>query len=303
MMQEAVVTLPIEQAAINLAAAVALSSVIGFERQWHNRLAGLRTNTLVALGAATFVVFSDIVPGEGSPSRIAAQVVSGIGFLGAGLIFREGLSVRGLNTAATLWCSAAVGVLAGAGYLAAAAVATSFVAFINLLLRPIVRVINRQPLSTTELEVGYLISVTCRSADEAHIRALLLQGLAAADLALRRLASTDVNGTGQVIVNANLIAHSRVDAAVENIVGRLSLEQTICAARWQTSLDLDHQSLTFSEAAGLVPTVVEYSNARAGATMEHARAGIVEQPAQQTDKILLAHRTKPSRIYNRKLEP
>ena len=266
-------TFPIEQAAINLAAAVALSSVIGFERQWHNRLAGLRTNTLVALGAATFVVFSDIVPGEGSPTRIAAQVVSGIGFLGAGLIFREGLSVRGLNTAATLWCSAAVGVLAGAGYLAAAAVATSFVAFINLLLRPIVRVINRQPLSTTELEVGYLISVTCRSADEAHIRALLLQGLAAADLALRRLDSTDVSSTGQVIVNAHLIAHSRVDAAVENIVGRLSLEQTICAARWQvqTSLDLDHQSLTFSEAAGLVPAVVDIltrAQARRWSTLE-----------------------------------
>lgn len=297
-------TLPIEQAAINLAAAVALSSVIGFERQWHNRLAGLRTNTLVALGAATFVIFSDIVPGEGSPTRMAAQVISGIGFLGAGLIFREGLSVRGLNTAATLWCSAAVGVLAGAGYLAAAAVATAFVAFINLLLRPIVRVINRQPLST-ELEVGYLISVTCRSADEAHIRALLLQGLAAGDLALRRLDSSDVNGTGQVIVNAHLIAHSRVDAAVENIVGRLSLEQTICAARWQvqTNLDLDHQSLTFSEAAGLVRTVVEYSNVHAGAAMEHARAGIVEQPTQQTDKMLLAHRTKPPRIDDRKLEP
>ena len=125
-----------------------------------------------------------------------------------------------------------------------------------------------------------------------------------ADLALRRLDSTDVNSTGQVIVNAHLIAHSRVDAAVENIVGRLSLEQTICAARWQvqTSLDLDHQSLTFSEAAGLVPPWWN-SNARAGATMEHARARIVEQPTQQTDKILLAHRTKPSRIYDRKLEP
>jgi uncharacterized membrane protein YhiD involved in acid resistance len=69
-------------------------------------------------GAASFVVFSGLVPGEGSPTRVAAQVVSGIGFLGAGLIFREGLSVRGLNTAATLWCSAAVGVLAGGGYLA-----------------------------------------------------------------------------------------------------------------------------------------------------------------------------------------
>jgi putative Mg2+ transporter-C (MgtC) family protein len=114
-MHEPLTTLPIEQAAINLAAAAAISSVIGFERQWHNGLAGLRTNKLVALGAATLIVFSDIVPGEGSPVRIAAQAVSGIGLLGAGLIFREGLSVSGLNTAATLWCSAAVSVLARAG--------------------------------------------------------------------------------------------------------------------------------------------------------------------------------------------
>src|SRR6516164_5942263 len=106
----------IAQAALNLAVALALSAIIGFERQWRNRLAGLRTNTLVAIGAASFVIFESLVPDESSPTRIAAQVVSGIGFLGAGLIFREGLSVRGLNTAATLWCSAAVGVLAGAGY-------------------------------------------------------------------------------------------------------------------------------------------------------------------------------------------
>ena len=96
----------IEQAILNLAVALCLSAAIGFERQWRNRLAGLRTNTLVALGAASFVIFEELIPGESSPTRVAAQVVSGIGFLGAGLIFREGLSVRGLNTAATLWCSA-----------------------------------------------------------------------------------------------------------------------------------------------------------------------------------------------------
>ena len=105
----------IEQAALNLAVAFCLRALIGFERQWRNRLAGLRTSTLVALGAASFVVFEALVPEGASPTRVAAQVVSGIGFLGAGLIFREGMSVRGLNTAATLWCSAAVGVLAGAG--------------------------------------------------------------------------------------------------------------------------------------------------------------------------------------------
>ncbi len=146
---------PVEQATINLAVALGLSAVIGFERQWRNRLAGLRTNTLVALGAATFVIFSALVPGDGSPTRVAAQVVSGIGFLGAGLIFREGLSVRGLNTAATLWCSAAIGILAGGGYLLYATVATGFVVFVNLLLRPIVSFINRQPLMSTELEVRY----------------------------------------------------------------------------------------------------------------------------------------------------
>src|SRR3982074_3889962 len=100
-------TIPVEQAAINLAVALGLSAAIGFERQWRNRLAGLRTNTLVALGAATLVVFAALVPGDASPTRVAAQVVSGIGFLGAGLIFREGLSARGMTTAATLWWSAA----------------------------------------------------------------------------------------------------------------------------------------------------------------------------------------------------
>jgi putative Mg2+ transporter-C (MgtC) family protein len=112
------------------------------------------------------------------------------------------LSVRGLNTAATLWCSAAVGVLAGAGYLLYATVATGFVVFVNLLLRPIVNFINRQPLTSTEIETGYLVSVTCHSQDEAHIRALLLQGLANCGLALRRLDSTNMEGTPHVAVNA-----------------------------------------------------------------------------------------------------
>jgi putative Mg2+ transporter-C (MgtC) family protein len=170
-------TVPIEQAAINLALTVALGSVIGFERQWRNRLAGLRTNTLIALGAGSFVVFAALFPEESSPTRVAAQVVSGIGFLGAGVIFREGLNVRGLNTAATLWCSAAVGVLAGAGYAGHAAIVTAFVVFVNLLLRPVVKFINRQPLASTELEIGYIVSITCRGPDEAHLRALLLQSL------------------------------------------------------------------------------------------------------------------------------
>ena len=232
-------TMPIEQAAINLAVALGLSAVIGFERQWRNRLAGLRTNTLVSLGAATFVIFAAVVPGDASPTRVAAQVVSGIGFLGAGLIFREGLNVRGLNTAATLWCSAAIGVLAGGGYLLYATVATGFVVFVNLLLRPIVNFINRQPLTSTELEISYIVSLTCRSPDEAQLRALLLQGLAGSGFSLRRLDSSDVDGGASVVVTAFVNAPHRVDAEVERIVGRLSLEPTVSAARWQAEVHLE----------------------------------------------------------------
>ena len=96
--------------AFRLGSALLFGGIIGFERQWHQRMAGLRTNALVSLGAAGFVVFSMAVA-DSSPTRVAAQVVSGIGFLGAGVILREGINIRGLNTAATLWCSAMVGTL------------------------------------------------------------------------------------------------------------------------------------------------------------------------------------------------
>jgi putative Mg2+ transporter-C (MgtC) family protein len=183
------------------------------------------------------------LPNEDSPTRVAAQVVSGIGFLGAGLIFREGLSVRGLNTAATIWCSAAVGVLAGARFLAYATIATIFVLVVNLLLRPIVIFINRQPMVGGELASEYLLSVTCRHPEEAHIRALLLQGLASCGLTLHRLDSNDVEGTDRVAVTASVSASNRVDSDVEKIIGRLSLEATVSGAHWQVgSIDREARS-------------------------------------------------------------
>jgi hypothetical protein len=113
-------------------------------------MAGLRTNALVSIGAAGFVVFSTTVAGDNSPTRVAAQIVSGIGFLGAGVILREGININGLNTAATLWCSAMVGTFAGAGQLLASVLAGAFVVGTNLLLRSIVRLINKQPLGAIE---------------------------------------------------------------------------------------------------------------------------------------------------------
>jgi putative Mg2+ transporter-C (MgtC) family protein len=223
--------LPIVPAALHLVTAVALGGLIGIERQWRQRLAGLRTNTLVALGAASFLVFSGLA-GDSSPTRVAAQVVSGIGFLGAGLIFKEGLSVHGLNTAATLWCSAAVGVLAGAGYPAHAALTTVLVIFVNLCLRPIAYFIQAQPTSLTELVNRYRITVVCRQDAEAHIRALLLQAMVGATMRFHELTSHNIEGTDRVEVCATITAHARMDEALEQIVGRLSLEAQVTAARW-----------------------------------------------------------------------
>lgn len=226
-------------AILNLGAAALLGACIGFERQWRHRMAGLRTNTLVAIGAASFVVFESLFPDSGSPTRVAAQVVSGIGFLGAGIIFREGLQVSGLNTAATLWCSAAVGLLAGGGHPLHAAVATAFVVGINLALRPLVRFINRQPLMQAATEYHYRVRVVCGGSDEAHVRALLLHGTSNAPLSLRQLESLDLLDSGRVEVVALLSAPSDCNANLEQIVGRLSLEPTVSAASWKVEQVLE----------------------------------------------------------------
>jgi putative Mg2+ transporter-C (MgtC) family protein len=219
--------------AIRLGTALLIGAVIGFERQWRQRMAGLRTNALVAMGAAGFVIFSTTVSGDNSPTRMAAQIVSGIGFLGAGVILREGINIRGLNTAATLWCAAMVGTFAGAGQLVASVLAGAFIVGTNLFLRPIVRLINKQPLSAVELETQYAVELRCQGQQEAHIRALLLQATASAGLGLRRLTSENLDDSHQVTVSALLVSPNRHDAALEQIIGRMSLEPCVTAARWQ----------------------------------------------------------------------
>jgi putative Mg2+ transporter-C (MgtC) family protein len=143
------------------------------------------------------------------------------------------MQVSGLNTAATLWCSAAVGLLAGSGHPLHAVLAASFVILINLLLRPLVRLINQQPIVHTESDFHYHVRVVCRSPEEAHVRALLLQGTNSGQLSLRQLESTDIEGNGRVKVDAHLNAHSKSDAVLEQVVGRLSLEPTVSAASWR----------------------------------------------------------------------
>lgn len=164
---------------IELLTAFILGALIGMERQLRQRTAGLRTNTLVSVGAAIFVSLGarlfEIDHGSQTPISIVAYVVSGIGFLGAGAIMKEGASVSGLNTAATLWGSGAVGACAGAGLLAEALIAALFVLASNTLLRPVVNQINRRPFSEESSEALYVVYVICARDLHADVRQDILQ--------------------------------------------------------------------------------------------------------------------------------
>jgi putative Mg2+ transporter-C (MgtC) family protein len=225
--------------AARAAVALVLGAAIGLERQWRQRTAGLRTNALVALGAALFELFAILLTNQrgADPTRIAAYVVSGIGFLGAGVILRDGIHVRGINTAATIWCSAAVGVLAGAGYLPAAALAAALILAAHLALRPVARRLDRLPASPdTEVETTYRFRAVTRAADEAHIRTLLVRELTGDDFVLHSVQSHDLDGgTGLVEVTAELQHHGRDDLALEAAVSRLSLEPAVSSVTWTTS--------------------------------------------------------------------
>ncbi len=228
--------LPILTVGANLLAAAGLGAAIGLERQWRQRLAGLRTNTLVALGAATFLIYARLLSDDAGAERIAAQVVSGIGFLGAGVIFKEGLNVRGLNTAATLWCAAAVGLLAGGGFPIYGALAAAGVIATNLLMRPLVRLINRQPVDSSEMATSYLVSILCHGGDAARLRSRLAQEFAQVpDVEVSELSSGYLEGADRVEISATVTSHKRREIALETIVGSLSQEIGVTRASWTSA--------------------------------------------------------------------
>jgi putative Mg2+ transporter-C (MgtC) family protein len=170
---------------VSLSVAFVFGTLIGAERQYRQRSAGLRTNVLVSVGAAAFVDLAEHLNGAEGAVRVIAYVVSGIGFLGAGAIMKEGMNVRGLNTAATLWASAAVGSCAGADMVAQSAALTIFVLAGNTLLRPLVNAIDRIPLSEHSSEAVYEISVTTTAARAAEVRDAMNERLEAASYPVR----------------------------------------------------------------------------------------------------------------------
>jgi putative Mg2+ transporter-C (MgtC) family protein len=227
--------MPLWVFALNISAALLMGAVIGLERQWRQHTAGLRTNALVALGAAMFVSLSRLMDDTNSPTRIASYIVSGLGFLRGGVILRDGLNVKGLNTAATIWCSGAVGTLAGAGFPGEALVGTSAVLFVHLSLRPVVQWVETRKTTATDVETYYRLRVECESAHDAHVRHILLRHVGGHEkLSLQGLTTEDTENN-RTVVQADIFALQRNDRALEAIVARVSIEPEVRAVSWQRS--------------------------------------------------------------------
>jgi putative Mg2+ transporter-C (MgtC) family protein len=208
-------------------------ALIGIERQWRARMAGLRTIALVAGGATLFVLYSTM-DGSANSTQVAAYVVSGIGFLGGGVILRDGFNVRGLNTAATLWCAAAVGVLSASGHLAFAGIATAAVLAVHVLGRPLGRLIDRDEPTEEDGDLRpYRLHITCRSKNEPHIRALIVQNTGTGDVILRGWSPPRAAAGTETQLSASLLLDGDAATRLENLVARLSLEPGIQAVHWQ----------------------------------------------------------------------
>lgn len=135
----------LEQFIVYLLICFFLSFFIGIERQYRQRSVGLRTTILVAIGSYLFVSFSVLLNGYNiDVTRIAAQIVTGIGFLGAGVILKDGVKIRGLTTAATLWCTASIGVLCASGFILEAISGTVIILFSNVFLRYVNKIVNQK---------------------------------------------------------------------------------------------------------------------------------------------------------------
>ena len=205
--------------------------MIGLERQWRHRMAGTRTNALVAAGAAAFVMAGSLIPGDASgQARVASYVVSGIGFLGAGVIFKEGASVQGLNTAATIWCSAAVGTLAGMGYPLYSAWTAAAVLLTNITLRPLTYKLRPE---LKPQETDYQFELVCATQDEAHLRALLLNSIDRRRVTLHALTAEAIDHAKSVRVSAKFKAPCRDDQCLEQLVSRFSLEGGVTSVSWR----------------------------------------------------------------------
>jgi putative Mg2+ transporter-C (MgtC) family protein len=221
--------------------ATVLGLAIGFERQWRSRMAGLQTMALVSMGSALFLILSAYsFNQEVNRLTVAAQIVSGIGFLGAGVIMKQGLSVTGLNTAATLWSTAAVGALAGAWMWREAIAGAAIVVAGNWFLQPLANRMDRVHAKRDNHEAmpaDYILEVVCQREVETDMKAVVANAMPPPQFRLRSIQVNPAHAQGQVDLQAGYATAARDDEIAEQAIRTLSRRPGVTSARWSV---VDH---------------------------------------------------------------
>lgn len=212
---------------IRISVCFILGSLIGLERQYRRKTAGIRTITLVSLGAFLFVSISNF-SNTGDVTRIAAQVVSGIGFLGAGVILRDGTNIRGLNTAATLWCSAAIGALTALGLISEAIVGVAYILMTNLFLRFVSRKLLRSTIHTKIS--NYLLTIFCKEEKEISVRNALIQKLKFHQISIKSFSTKVVDKYIQLEFQIEI--ENTFSEDLDSIINKLCLEPGISSVKY-----------------------------------------------------------------------
>ncbi|HEY6486156.1 MAG TPA: MgtC/SapB family protein [Candidatus Cybelea sp.] len=219
---------------VRLGIAALLGAFIGFERQWRQRSAGLHTTSLVAIGAALFTLL-DIVIGAGDTTRIVAGVVTGVGFIAGGVILRTGANVSGLNTAATIWATAAVGALAGFGLWAEAFAGAAAILLLNCVFQPVADAIDARAQARQDAETSYKLSVLCRPESQDAVSGAIVDAASRSAMSLQSLERRRADD-GLVRLRAELYAPKADDRAVETLSSQLLSLGGVEASQWQSSV-------------------------------------------------------------------
>ena len=240
---------------LRLLLATGCGVLIGAERQYRSRTAGLRTQALVAAGAAVFVLFGEQLSLPQAPLQITAYVVSGVGFLGGGVILRQGFTVQGLNTAATLWCSAAVGCQAAGGEVVPALATTGVVVVIHVLLRPLGRWIDHAHAEKEDAVGIYTITMLVRRKHEPHLRAQLLQGLTDPRVTMQGMTSRPADSesttpAGTTQLEVTVLIEGASSTLLDGVVTRLSLESGVVSLAWKNTYSSSSDDVEDAEDEG-----------------------------------------------------
>ena len=204
---------------LRISLSVLLGFFIGLERQLTGHPAGIRINVLICMGTSFFTLFP-MLYGSDQVFRVGSSIISGVGFLCSGVIFKDSGTVRGMNTAATLWCTAAIGILA------------SILIGSNLILRPLARKLN--PIAVgDESEKEYCITVLCQEDAEQEIRLLLITSNSSKTLYLNHLESGDVVGDKVEIIAKYCSAGKPKSNVLEGIVGQALELPEVISAGWE----------------------------------------------------------------------